>query len=336
MKIKYFSDIRIFSCISIVLLHIVTSASIIQKDAISLNDYSISMAIVYSLFFAVPCFVMVTGALLLGKEGESYNLKKIFSYIRRIVVTLVIAITIFRIFSALMDEETINGSTFIDIIRQIFTGGSWSHLWYLYLIVGIYLLLPVYKLVADHAGSQTMIYLLVVYFIFLSVVPLMKNWGVTGGFYIHVSTIYPFYLFLGFALSKSYVSLNRMTSVFLVVLGTALTFVAVYCRYKYQLDFLDSFLSYSSPFVVIQSIGIFSLFKSLEKQKNISSVEASFDNCSLGIYILHMIPVRIFLRYMGINLYSYGIFAFLAIWIGIVLITWVVVFMIKKLIPVIF
>lgn len=336
MKIKYFSDIRVFSCISIVLLHIVTSASIIQRDAISPDNYSVSMATVYSLFFAVPCFVMVTGALLLEKEDENYNLKKVFSYIRRIVITLIIAVTVFRIFSALMDGEAITVSILFDILRQIFTGGSWSHLWYLYLIVGIYLLLPAYKLVADNASSKTVIYLLAVYFIFLSVIPLMKSWGITGGFYIHVSTIYPFYLFLGFALHKSYISLNRIASLLLVIIGTGLTFFTVFCRYKYQLDFLDAFLSYSSPFVVMQSLGIFSLFKSGKKQRGVSGIEASFDNCSLGIYILHMIPVRIILRYMGVNLYAYGILAFIGLWAGIILVTWAAVFVIKKVIPVIF
>lgn len=336
MKIKYFSDIRVFSCISIILLHIVTSTSIIQRDVISPDYYSISMAIVYSLFFAVPCFVMVTGALLLGKEEEKFSFKKVFSYIRRVVITLVIAVTVFRIFSALMDGEVISKNTFLDILKQIFTGGSWSHLWYLYLIVGIYLLLPVYKLVADNAGPKTINYLLVVYFIFLSVIPLMKNLGVTGGFYIHVSTIYPFYLFLGFALHKSYIKINRITAVLLAVLGTVFTFGAVYCRYKYQLDFLDVFLSYSSPFVVIQAMGIFSFFRADKIQKGVSGIENSFDNCSLGIYVLHMIPVRIFLRYMDINLYSYGVLAFLGFWVGTILVTWAVVFAIKKVIPVIF
>ena len=75
-------------------------------------------------------------------------------------------------------------------------------MWYLYCLLGLYLLLPLYKKVAELAGERDMLYLMGIYALFLCVIPCLQAQGLRFGFYIHVSSIYPLYLFMGFWLSR--------------------------------------------------------------------------------------------------------------------------------------
>ena len=68
MKQKYYANLsflRAVACVAIVVLHTVNSAAILYEGRISRVDYGVSMAVVEALAWAVPCFLMVTGALLL-------------------------------------------------------------------------------------------------------------------------------------------------------------------------------------------------------------------------------------------------------------------------------
>ena len=60
-----FSYIRSLACIAIIILHTVYSAVLLFGSNIDAEKNIISMAVVDSMMWAVPCFIMVTGALLL-------------------------------------------------------------------------------------------------------------------------------------------------------------------------------------------------------------------------------------------------------------------------------
>ena len=53
---------------AIVLLHTADASVMMYGDAISNVPKTVSMGMVYCMMWAVPCFVMVTGALLLDPE----------------------------------------------------------------------------------------------------------------------------------------------------------------------------------------------------------------------------------------------------------------------------
>lgn len=103
------------------------------------------------MMWAVPCFVMVTGALLLD-ENREVSFDKLFNkYILRALGALVVFSMVFRIFDIIMDKESFGLKSILKGFYEIFTGTGWSHIWYLYLLIGLYLLLPFYK---DHKSKQ--------------------------------------------------------------------------------------------------------------------------------------------------------------------------------------
>ena len=312
-RIVSFSYIRAIACITIIVLHNVFSAILIYGNQISMQANIISRIIVNNCMWAVPCFVMVTGALLLNPQKE-IPIEKIFKkYIFRILMALILFTFIFQIFDVIMNKESLSISVLIVWMQKLFTATSWSHLWYLYLLIGLYLLLPFYRMIVKGSSEKEMTYLLIVYILFLSLLPLLNTTTWKTGFYIHESTIYPFYLFAGYYL------LNRK-NLKLYTIGLILSTICIGCltyiRWMYAIEWLENLWTYSSILVIIQSICFYGMMISMKPVMN--KVLLSIDTYSFGIYLIHMVGVRLILRYWNFNPYIHmPMVSFIGIIIGI-------------------
>lgn len=321
-----FSYIRAISCIAIIVLHTVFSAILMFQDSLTPAQSTASHAVANCMMWAVPCFVMVTGALLLNPAKELSYRKLFGKYVFRIFVLLVAFCMVFRVFDIFMNHEAISAGAFLQGFYQMFTATSWSHLWYLYLLIGLYLLLPFYRMVAKHSGAFDLKYLLVIYIVFLSLVPLLQNW-VNCGFYVHVSTIYPFYLFCGFVIHRKNPRMRIATAWLLLAVGTAAIVLLTILRWETGWKQLEALWGYSSILVIAQSAGFFALVSRCKGKAVVRKILLQIDRCSLGIYLIHMIFVRLFLRYWGFNPYTGGVLAF----VGLILLIFVISFAITWL-----
>ena len=166
-KIHYLSYLRAAACIAIIVLHTVDVAVILYQDHITNGERIASLSGVYCMMWAVPCFVMVTGALLLNKD-RTITIKDVFrKYILRVVIALVAASLIFALFDMLMNREGFGVSFLARGFLNALTGSGWAHMWYLYLLIGLYLLMIFYRAVANHVSDKEYRYLLIVYVVFL-------------------------------------------------------------------------------------------------------------------------------------------------------------------------
>ena len=329
-----FSYIRSLACIAIIILHTVYSAVLLFGSNIDAQTNIISMAVVDSMMWAVPCFIMVTGALLLETERK-ITYKKLFGkYILRIFAALAIFGMVFRVFDIIMDKEPISVAAFLKGLYEIFTGTSWSHIWYLYLLIGLYLLLPFYKKIVDNSSTKEIKYLLVVYIVFLSILPVLEIWGINCGFYIHVSTIYPFYLFVGYAIYKHIFCPGKAVSLAILVISTLLIISWTVARWVYDIPSMEILWGYSSFFVIMQAVGFFTLLKDVKDTglRAVKWVLLKLDECSFGVYLIHMIFVRLILRYMEFNPYENGgILVFVLLIIGILIISYAITWILRRI-----
>ena len=353
-RIHYLSYLRALACIAIVILHTVDAAVILYGDTISEAEKTASLCVVYCMMWAVPVFVMVTGALLLRKE-KSITLKDVFGkYIFRIVVALLACCLIFSLLDTLMNKDGAGAGFLLRGLWNTLTGRGWSHLWYLYLLIGLYLLLVFYRMIARSASAKEYRYLLLVYAIFLSILPVFQLWNVKIGFYLHVSTIYPFYLFAGYGIAEGIVRIKRPVSILLIVVGLAGIILSTIWDAHYERVAYGNLLGYSSIFVLLLSCGVFALIKDLKGGLKISCTKLSktvtvyeekkpgfigrvlleLDRCSFGVYLIHMVFIRLFLRYWKINPYEFGpaILIFAGLVVGSLIISYGIT-VILKLIP---
>ncbi len=113
--------------------------------------------------FAVPVFVMITGALLLGREEDIYNfLKKRLS---RVVLPFLFWSLVYIAYAYYNEDITYTGNaltTVIQILHQLKYGSSY-HLWYIYMLIGLYLFIPILGKFVRNVGQEEMLYFLLVW-----------------------------------------------------------------------------------------------------------------------------------------------------------------------------
>ncbi len=297
------SYIRVIATCCVVLLHTCYMAVSLYGQSISAAERIGSLTVTHLMMSAVPCFVMVTGALLLDPKKE-IPIKRLFSrYILRILLALVISSLVYKLFDIVMSRgtEPFSGAALYDCIRKLLTGTGWSHLWYLYMLVALYLLMPVFKAVTKACNDSSLRYIIIIGFIFTCLFPILRKAGGTSAFYIDLATVYPIYLLTGYVISRKILDVSRF-SLPMVVMGAAGIAVASYLRYSKELEFFDCLLGYSSPLTFIASAGLFSLLIDKEQLCTLSSkLISAIDPVSLEIYLIHIIFLRLILRYMQID-----------------------------------
>ncbi len=267
-----YSYIRAFACVGIVFLHMIYGAVTIYGDGASELSRNISWIVVNNLYWAVPCFVMVTGALLLDPSRE-LTYKKLFSkYIFRVFFALLIFTVLYRVYDIVMNGEEFTAAGFFKGFVNFFTGSSWSHLWYLYMLIGLYLLLPFFKKITEHVTTKELGYFLLLIVVFLSLVPILKIWNIGIGFGIPVASIYPFYLFFGYTITRPEVKVSKGVAVAGLIVSTAALVALTLLRWNNpeRMMSLEMFFNYSSIIVILQATSIFYLFaKKTEKVEEV-------------------------------------------------------------------
>ena len=211
-------------------------------------------------------------------------------------------------------------------------------MWYLYLMIAIYLMLPIYKIISANAEPKDLKYLLAVYCVELAVLPFIET--VSGKklpFYICVFTIYPLYLFLGHALHTGAVRLPKNASglMFLISLGIIAMLTVYSCNAVSEspetAGKINSLLSvYSFPVYIAAAVGAYGYFR---KTKNkavpvLDTLAAELDSCSFGIYLIHMAVLKFIYAVLKFNPFEHG--GTIAV-IGVCIVTLAVSYVITRL-----
>lgn len=333
-KIAGYSNIRALACMAIVILHTFYSVAGLQSmtPALRTGAYMVRNA----MFWAVPCFVMVTGALLLDPSREVTWRKILGRYLPRILSALLFFTLLFVLFDALTGDEPFSVRFLTDWLYKMATDTGWSHMWYLYLMVGIYLLLPFYRMITNQAKNGEIRLLLMIYFLFQSLIPLVeKLCGSSSGFYICVNTVYPLFLFAGYALSKGIIRMGLLPAACCSVIGLAGILVLTFLGVHQDTGVLSKVVgNYSFPGVILLSAGIFELIRSLSERwpAVLRKALSSIDRYSFGIYLIHMLYLKLAVVVLKLPIASFGgLFGVLLAAVVIFLVSYATVFLFDKL-----
>lgn len=299
------SRLKALACLAVVVLHgSYMGTAFAQKD---LSRMTLLMEVRNLMMWAVPCFVMVSGALLLDTERK-IGFKKLFlRYLLRIVIALFAFGEIFAIYDHAVFYKDFEPKHLMEGLRHAvfntFTesGMSWSHTWYLYMMIALYLMLPVYRMVTRSAEKKELRYIIGLYFVFSSlIVSVQTLTGRSIGFYIFISTVYPLYIFLGYCIHNEVIKLNKAVSCLFILIGAALMVWLTYFRMHTEdaelaarvKDFAEP---YTAPFTILAAAGIYALFKAFDSGKEIPVLDkicGEIDKCSFGIYLIHMMVYK--------------------------------------------
>lgn len=156
----YFDVLRVLAILLVVFNHL--PGYLLYQTCSGLKAWAYMLLTMFTRI-NVPLFLMVSGALLLGKEESTSRLIK-----HR--VSRIVAVTV--LFSALCYFLKAEDPTLGGFFRGLLGGGIEGSYWFLYAYLGMLLLLPFLRFVAVRLGRGELRYLLILHLIVATIVPM--------------------------------------------------------------------------------------------------------------------------------------------------------------------
>lgn len=268
----------------------------------------------------VPLFVMITGALLLPVRGEASTFYK--KRIPRVLFPFLIWSVLYNLFPWITGLLGLNSQIILDffpyagedVMRQSFSVAleyilmiplNFSilavHMWYIYLLIGLYLYLPIFSAWVEKASERAKLYFLLAWGVTL-LLPYYNEyaadylWGTCS--WNSFGMLYAFagfhgYLLLGHYLRNLEWSLTKTLAIGIpmFVIGYAVTFFGF--RHMTALpectdEMLELFFTYCSINVLMLTLPVFMIAKKINvRSETIKKALANLTVCGFGIYMVH-------------------------------------------------
>lgn len=284
----------------------------------------------------VPLFVMISGALLLPVKGEASVFYK--KRIPRVFWPFLIWSVLYNLFpwftgvlglspQVILDffpysgEEATRQSLGVSLgyIAEIPLNFSLLdvHMWYIYLLIGLYLYLPIFSAWVEKASDKGKLWFLAAWgittllpYYYEYVSPYLWgtcSWNSFGMLYYFAG--FNGYLMLGHYLRKLEWPVSKILAIGIpmFVIGFAVTFTGfrhVTSLPEFSDEMLELFFTYNSLNVVMMTAPIFMLVKKVNvRSVTIQKALANLTLCGFGIYMVHYFftgPSVILMRMIGI------------------------------------
>jgi len=167
-KIGYINNIRVFATISVIVLHTSFPIFIYGFSLTPSINWWIGNVFDSATHSCVPLFVMITGALFLSKEIEIKSFfKKRFM---RILFPFLFWSFIYIVSEAYLSHH-VQGTNFFENIWysnffvRLLKGQISFHLWYIYMLIGLYLFIPILNKWIRNCTEKEILYFLGIWLI---------------------------------------------------------------------------------------------------------------------------------------------------------------------------
>ena len=268
----------------------------------------------------VPLFVMITGALLLPVRGDASTFYK--KRIPRVFYPFLIWSVLYNLFPWITGLLGLNPQIILDffpyageeVMQQSFSVSleyilmipfNFSilavHMWYIYLLIGLYLYLPVFSAWVEKSSERAKLMFLLAWGVTLLLpyyYQFVSNylWGTCS--WNSFGMLYAFagfngYLLLGHYLKNLEWSLKKTLAIGIPMFaaGYAVTFLGfrhITALPEYTDEMLELFFTYCSLNVVMMTIPVFMLAKKVKvNSERMKKALANLTVCGFGIYMIH-------------------------------------------------
>ncbi|MFM2156348.1 MAG: hypothetical protein RL516_1097 [Bacteroidota bacterium] len=279
----WLDGIRWLATIAVIVIHVV-APYLYQYGQISIGSWNIYNFIDSLSRFAVPFFVMLSGALLLNRNISLPDfLKKRFL---RILIPFLFWSVIYSVYNYLKNgEQEIN--YLIYFFNSLKDGASY-HFWYIYMLIGLYLAIPILNKWIVNSDLQLIVYFLVIWFFGLLIS--FFNLNLHKDFSLTIFTGYVGYLILGYFIAHRSSKINSYVLLTLFIVAVGFTFLATF---KYPVDngsFNGKYYQYLSINVVVASASLFMLIKNSFNASKLYLDKIKFCNkYGFGVYLIHVL-----------------------------------------------
>lgn len=300
-RIRYFDLLRTVAILFVITIHC-TAAYFVDLSPES-RSWLIANFFESISRWAVPIFIMISGALHLSKKRD------LNSFFKKNVLKIVIILFSWNLIYGII--KLINGSSLSDFFYNFIAGHY--HLWFLYMLLALYLLTPFIKKIINDPTHLKLF--LLVSFIFGIALPELVDILITIPSRINIigSSLnhaldsagfgkiigYSFYYVLGYYLHNKELKTKTIIKFYITgIIGLLFTFFATW----FFSTAIDSptviFLKDLTFNDVLMSVGLFTFAKQHTSKNKISNLLIRMSKYSLGIYVMHALILENVLIYL--------------------------------------
>lgn len=173
---KQFLDVlRVLATCAVVLMHILTGATDVTDASIVPEYRSLLLSVMDLVTWCVPIFLLISGYLFLNPERTLTYPVMIKKYCRRIALAILLFGVPYAASELVVSERTFRIMMIPEALKMTLTGHTWSHMWYLYLILFLYLITPLLKKVLRVLPVWGVAAVMAVIFLGSSVAPFLNK-----------------------------------------------------------------------------------------------------------------------------------------------------------------
>ena len=294
--IIYADVLRITAIVAVIILH---SADPLVREfnSIQLSWWWIANIFDSATRWCVPVFIMISGLLLLNpSEDESIKdfMSKRFNKVLPPFIFWGLVYTIIKYRGEIIENQTL---PILKIIENIVVGPM-DHLWFIYMLLGLYLLTPILRIYIKNSSKKDLKYFLILWFIATAVFGFIESISkIKIGLDLNF-----FYGFIGYYILGHYLNIAIITKkqIYLAylafIIGLFVTIVGTFILTKSNGGYYNSiFHDYLSPNIIFMSIGIFIAFKNynwdaiFKNQDYIYNKILELSSLTFGIYLIHIL-----------------------------------------------
>lgn len=315
---------RIIAVLAVVMIH--CSGIFVENYKPQMNEFVFGNLFNSIARVGVPLFLMVSGSLFLD-ENKEITLKNIISKnVKSIaIVTIVWAFIyaiIHNVFFPLLTGGNISiKDTFVNIMNGHY------HMWYLYMIIGIYIITPILKKIVCKENKEIILFLIIVLFVVQFLLPTIEKTCIQwldisfimtwiDKFHLAFFDGYITYYLVGWYIVHVGIKQKHLKFIYFIGL-LSLMFIVFYVQFTG--NYKNAYENIGVP-VFVYSISIFIALNNIKfnlKEKTMKII-GSLSKLTFGVYIVHALVLDLFK-----NLFPYNKYCILYIFVCFVTVSFV-------------
>ena len=277
--------LRILSMIAVIVIHV--NWSYLEPVFLSPNN-SVEWAVLALMNilprFCVPAFLMMSGAFLLENEKNGNAAAFYKRSIKKIFVPTVVTILILGIIQLL--TSLLNHRGVVPVIKGILFGDFYA-LWYMYMLLGLYFLVP-YLIRLKTNLSENLYTLLAVVLMLWAIVSQATSAQILA-YSNGVCFSFLSYFLLGDVLKRKIDQGYRPKKIYLILICIVCAAISYFWRFMGHNYYISSaYTAFFSPSIVIYSLCVFVFFGTMNIRKDLSRLSG----LTFEMYLVHSFVIQ--------------------------------------------
>ncbi|MFQ8981236.1 MAG: acyltransferase [Waltera sp.] len=307
---KQFLDVlRVLATCAVVLMHVLTGATDVTDASIVPEYRSLLLSVMDLVTWRVPIFLLISGYLFLNPERTLTYPVMIKKYCRRIALAILLFGVPYAASELVVAERTFRIRMIPEALKMTLMGHTWSHMWYLYLILFLYLITPLLKKVLRVLPVWGVAAVMAVIFLGSSVAPFLnKVLDVNSIPVLPDGGVYFLYYLCGYFFAVREVCVDKGRNVWLTAAVAVLALGMILSR---TLAGFSIQMAYNYPFTVLLAVLLFAagwewrtetarLWLPGRRTEHTGSL-AGGGALSFAVYLVHPVYVNLLYKFVKIT-----------------------------------